>query len=101
MLILGPVNLTCDFGNVRLQSLLQQACLLSAQTRAELLARDSELLPLEHRQLVGKLVDDGLLESRLALHPLESGIAISELVVPSYEIGHQRHQSLAHLLRIQ
>ena len=52
----GPLDLTDGLGDVGVERLLQQAFLLGAQARTELLAGGGELQPLEHGQLVGELV---------------------------------------------
>ena len=75
---------------VGVDGLLDQAILLGVEG----FALGRELQPLEHGHLVGELVDDGLLERRLAL------VAFDELVLDRH-LGHQPQQCLAHLLRIE
>ena len=91
--IASAFDLALDLSNVGIERVLQEALLLDAQARGEPLARGGEPLALEHRHLVAELVDQGLLERRLALRALQ-------LIVLGGELGHQRHHGLARL-RIQ
>lgn len=61
------LHLLIEFCQVCVQRLVEQALLLGRQGAGKALAGGGELQPLEHRHLVGELVDQRLLEADLAV----------------------------------
>jgi hypothetical protein len=96
-----PLKLACEFAQVGLERLFQQALLFRCQGAGEALARGGELQPLEHGHLVRELVDQRLLERGFALALRDQGLLGAQLLIALGHFGHQRQQCLTHLLRIE
>ena len=95
------LDLARQLGDVGIQCLVQQALLLGTHAGAELLAGGGELQPLQHRHLVGELVDERLLERDLARVALDQRVLGADLLVLGRHVGQQRPQHRPQLLRIE
>ena len=94
LLGLGLLEFGAQLRDVAVQRLLDQTLLLGADAGAELLAGEGVLQPPQVGHLVRELVDQRLLEGHFA------ALAREQLVL-GRDLGHQRQQGLAHLLRVQ